>query len=364
METATESTGGAPERPAAVRRLTRPRDDRMLAGVCAGLGRYFDMSPVVYRLAFAVLALAGGTGILIYGAAWLVMPVEGEERSLAEQALRDRRERPALAIGLGLLALAAIVVLSHARVWPDPGGLWFAAVLLGAGLVWWDLHRGDRAPAEVAPPAGGSAPDAPTVVAPRQRRPSLLPPVAGALLAVGGILGLLEALGVGSIDWRVVLAAAVAAVGAAVVFGAATGRRVGGTIGLGLLLLAALVASLTLHVPLRGGVGDRTERPLALTDTRTYRLAVGELTVDLRDTATITDEAHVDAHVGVGHLVVYVPGDVEVEATGRTGAGDVVLFGSHESGVDVERERTVGSGPKRIVLDAEVGLGDVEVRRG
>src|SRR5829696_3591370 len=255
MESTTESTGAAPERPAVARRLTRSRDDRMLAGVAAGLGRYFDMSPVVYRLAFAVLALAGGTGLLLYLAAWVVMPAEGEERSLAEQALHDRRERPALAVGLGLLALAAIVVLSHARLWPDPGGLWFAAVLLGAGLVWWDLHRNDRE--QVARPATASTLDAPTVVAPRQRRPSLLPPVAGTLLAAAGVLGLLEALGVDSIDWRVVLAVAVAAIGAAVVFGAATNRRVGGVIGLGLLLLAALVASLTLHVPLRGGIGER-----------------------------------------------------------------------------------------------------------
>ena len=42
------------------RRLTRPREGRWLAGVSAGLGRYFDLSPAVYRIAFVALALAGG----------------------------------------------------------------------------------------------------------------------------------------------------------------------------------------------------------------------------------------------------------------------------------------------------------------
>ena len=42
------------------RRLTRPREGRWLAGVSAGLGRYFDLSPAVYRIAFVALALAAG----------------------------------------------------------------------------------------------------------------------------------------------------------------------------------------------------------------------------------------------------------------------------------------------------------------
>ena len=44
------------------RRLVRVDEGRWLGGVCAGLGRYFDINPLVYRIAFAALALAGGTG--------------------------------------------------------------------------------------------------------------------------------------------------------------------------------------------------------------------------------------------------------------------------------------------------------------
>ena len=54
----------------------------MLAGVCGGLGRYFDVNPLFYRVGFVVLTLLGGAGALIYGASLLVIPVEGEQDSI------------------------------------------------------------------------------------------------------------------------------------------------------------------------------------------------------------------------------------------------------------------------------------------
>src|SRR4051812_50007185 len=60
-----------------IRRLERPKDGRWLGGVCAGLGEYFDLSPALFRVAFAALAVAGGTGIVLYISAWLVLPPAG-----------------------------------------------------------------------------------------------------------------------------------------------------------------------------------------------------------------------------------------------------------------------------------------------
>ena len=68
------------------RRLVRVDEGRWLGGVCAGLGRYFDINPLVYRIAFAALALAGGTGVLLYVAAWLVIPGERSEESFAVES--------------------------------------------------------------------------------------------------------------------------------------------------------------------------------------------------------------------------------------------------------------------------------------
>jgi phage shock protein PspC (stress-responsive transcriptional regulator) len=121
------------------RRLTRPREDRWLGGVAAGLGSYFDLSPTIYRIAFVALALAGGTGVLLYIAAWLVIPEEGAEDSIAGVELKKHRDRPRRMIGLAILGFAAVVALSSAHVWPAPGNLWLALVLGIVALVWWRL---------------------------------------------------------------------------------------------------------------------------------------------------------------------------------------------------------------------------------
>jgi len=56
-------------------RLTRPRSNRILAGVCAGVANYFNISPNVVRLIFLLLLLPGGVpGPLIYLVLWFVMP--------------------------------------------------------------------------------------------------------------------------------------------------------------------------------------------------------------------------------------------------------------------------------------------------
>ena len=57
-------------------RLTRPRDDRWIAGVCAGLGRRFGMSSGVVRLIFVISCLLPGPQILIYLVLWALMPSE------------------------------------------------------------------------------------------------------------------------------------------------------------------------------------------------------------------------------------------------------------------------------------------------
>jgi phage shock protein C len=73
------------------KRLYRLRDGRVVAGVCAGLAAYFGVDPTLVRLAFALLAVFGGAGILLYLCAWVVMPEEGEGVSIAETLVNKRR---------------------------------------------------------------------------------------------------------------------------------------------------------------------------------------------------------------------------------------------------------------------------------
>ena len=61
------------------RRLTRDTKNAVLGGVAAGFGNYIDLDPVLIRLIFIVLCLAGGSGLIIYIVAWLVMPRDDQE---------------------------------------------------------------------------------------------------------------------------------------------------------------------------------------------------------------------------------------------------------------------------------------------
>lgn len=63
------------QRSSSRRRLYRDNDDRVLGGVCSGLGHYLDVDPVILRVILVVLFLAGGFGLLIYLVMWLVVPL-------------------------------------------------------------------------------------------------------------------------------------------------------------------------------------------------------------------------------------------------------------------------------------------------
>jgi len=362
------------------RRLVRPLDGRWLGGVAAGLGRYFDVNPLVYRIAFAALALVGGTGLLLYLAAWLVIPEEGREESTAVEALRQRRDQPWLLVGVGLLAFGALFALSEARFWPGTGNVWLAATLVGGALVWWHLsQRADRprgvettTTTSAAPPV---APDeATTRVQPPPSpprppaRPSLFAPVLGALLAAAGLFGLLAVLDIYDVDVAAALAAGVVIVGAAIAIGAMTQRRVGGLVFIGLLLLLAFALAAVTPVSVGAGVGEKNEQPTTVTALDpSYEHGIGELDLDLSDVTLPVGTTSVDASVGIGKLVVTVPADIAVVIDAHAGIGSINLLGATDDGVDADRVLTLpGSTTDAPVLDleADIAIGDIEVRRG
>lgn len=288
----------------AIRRLERSRSDRMLAGVCGGLARYFDLSPVFYRVGFVVLTLLGGAGLLIYLAAALIIPEEGKEDSIAAEVLRARRERPLPLIGLGLVGVAAAVLLSRATLWPQ-GDIAWVLVLLAGGVILWTQRRGPRA---AAVSAGEPA-------VPRARR------------RWGRTIGLVSA---------IVL----------VLF----------------LGLAALVATV-FHVDVRDGVGERTYVPADAVDVhKRYRLGIGELRLDLAGLRLPAGETEVDARVGIGDLRITVPDDVALRVRATAQAGQASVLGRRVDGRNASVGVT-GNGRRVLVIRARVGLGNVQVTR-
>ncbi len=58
----------------ASRKLYPSRSNRQLAGVCGGLAEYFNLDPTLIRVLFVILAVLGGSGVILYIALWIIVP--------------------------------------------------------------------------------------------------------------------------------------------------------------------------------------------------------------------------------------------------------------------------------------------------
>jgi phage shock protein C len=73
--------------------LRRSGDDRMLAGVAGGIARYLGADVTLVRVIIAALVLFTGAGAALYLAAWLLIPADGDEESIAAAWLARRQDR-------------------------------------------------------------------------------------------------------------------------------------------------------------------------------------------------------------------------------------------------------------------------------
>jgi phage shock protein PspC (stress-responsive transcriptional regulator) len=360
MSDTTTLTPDAAEPADVERKLVRPTEGRVLAGVAAGLARYFGISPVVYRVAFAALVLVGGSGLILYAAAWLVIPDERRGESVVEEAVHNHRDRPWLVIGVGLVGLGLILGVAGGQLWTDPSRAWLPALAVGLAIVWW--QRKDRAGRR--PRTGND--EATAEQLPARRRWPVFPVVLGTVVAGAGVLGLLQATDTVDVNWTVALAGGVVFVGIGVAVGAFFGG-VGALAALGAILASILVAVATIDVPLHGPIGDRTVHPTSIRALHDeYRQAIGNLQVDLSDLELPSGRTKVTATLGIGHLTVIVPRDVIVDVKADVTAGQTRLFGREDNGWNVENtaDRLGLTGESALQLDTKVGFGEIEVRRG
>ena len=346
-------------------RLVRPRGTT-LRGVCTALANYTSTDVVLWRVIFVVLLLFGLVGIPLYLLGIFVIPADGEPTSLARRLLDgpDRHLTNGQVVFLALLVLTTVGLLHN-----GPGSV-VLLVALGLGFLWW---RGQSPPPAVgSATAVGSTTDAAPVVAATQV-PSTPPPprpvrprsplggvTAGLAVVTAGTLLLLDAADVVDVPLDVVLASALAVVGLGLVVGSFLGRSIGLVL-LALGVSAALIGTVAVRPVLDAGVGERTWTP---TGPATYKLGVGEATLDLSQVvARETDAVGIDARVEVGHLIVLVPDGVRVSLTAKTDFGNVEVFGDQQGGRTVSRVLDLGpTGSPQLRLDLHVHTGDLEVR--
>jgi len=319
------------------RRLLRARDGRMMGGVCAGLGRYFNVDPIIFRIGAVVLTLVGGAGVLAYLAALLLVPAED-----AAGEPTPGRNRWLVIGGVILLLLLS---------WPFllGGGFLLAglliplSILVAAGvLVWWFVSG--EGPA-------GDAGD----VAKRAALGIGVLFVCG-LIAVGGAWA-------AAAGGETVVAVAVIAAGVTIL--ASAFLRPARWLVLPALALALSAGAVSAaDIDLDGGVGDRDYRPTSVTDLRdTYRLGIGELIIDLRQTDLPAGDVPLAVDLGVGEARVIVPEDVCVAMDAEVGIGEVRTFGRHNEGVDVDYDDRpdAASDATRLLVKADVGVGSLRI---
>jgi phage shock protein PspC (stress-responsive transcriptional regulator) len=150
------------------------------------------------------------------------------------------------------------------------------------------------------------------------------------------------------------------------------GARSGWLRGLGIAVASLAVLLLVLgaaffavfDVNLDNGVDERTHVPAAVDDLREeYVLGVGELVLDLRSVEFPIGETHLDVRVDAGRIHVLLPEDVALRAGADARLGEIDLLGERVEGWEVD-EQVVESGARVLVLDAELGIGEIEVGRG
>ena len=111
--------------------LRRSRSGRVIAGVCGGLGRYLGVDPLLLRIAFIVLALANGLGVIAYVICWVAIPEEGPDQP-SVPALEGWRETGRLLLGGSLVVLGLVLLLD--RLAPDLDELFWPVAVVAVGV--------------------------------------------------------------------------------------------------------------------------------------------------------------------------------------------------------------------------------------
>lgn len=320
------------------RRLTRSRSDRVIGGVAGGLGQYFGVDAVVFRIGLAAAVFAGGIGAFVYIAALLFVPSEDGTPTPFD------RHRVLTVIGAVILGIAVLSALDGDWFW---GPIVPLAIVAAVGYA---IYRTLKREGHEGPLTAG-------------RVLTWLAIGAGAMLALTALaVGAAWAAAEGS---GVVVAGLVIAIGVALLISA---LRPGGARWLALPALAIAVplgVVAAADVSFEGGFGERSYRPatLAALPADGYRLGAGEMVVDLRQVSfPAGQETVVDVGVGTGRVEVLVPEDVCVTTDARVGGGYVNVRGRDAGGLDLDfaLQATAVTAP-RVLVKGDVGFGALEV---
>jgi phage shock protein PspC (stress-responsive transcriptional regulator) len=149
-------------------RLMRSQSNRMVAGVCGGLGEYLGIDPTFIRIFFLLLVFGEGAGVLIYMVLWILLPAQGrtgdtdstieqnaEEistraRELGQEmsaGLRGSNRQVSLLVGVALVLVGIVYLLDNLNLtwlaWLRFSTLWPVLLILGGAVLLYRYLRGE-----------------------------------------------------------------------------------------------------------------------------------------------------------------------------------------------------------------------------
>jgi len=375
--------------------MRRSSDDRIVAGVCAGVARHLNVDPIVVRIAVVALTFIGLSGLILYLAAWFLIPADDDPKSVAADWFNlDRNEEQVRTVGLFVALVLAVAAVVGDNGW----GLWWLGwwVIPAAFLFWLFVVRPRRRRHEwqtggvpVVPPYPPPATEAAAVSPPapgtteaqvadytawktqqvldrkrrrweRRRESRVLRGLTLSAALIAEAIAVIVDRTVTNVPWTGYVAVALAVVAIGCLVGTMWGNA-GGLIGIGLLLTLAL----TIGSLAQGGpIGDQSRNPQTLSELKpAYKHGIGNFELDLSDVArpaTLAGQT-VRVKAGIGRTAVTVPAGVAVRLDASVESGEVNAFGREWRGQQ-SVSVTDGTGkPLHLIVNQKYG--EIEVLR-
>lgn len=129
-------------------RLYRSNRDKVIGGVAGGLGDYLNIDPVIIRVLFVLLAIFGGSGVLVYIILWIAIPAEivgfdtlaGKKKPASESGdnavnYTSRRKNTSMIVGIIMIVLGLVLLIDHLVPVYNITNLWPLLIILAGVLL-------------------------------------------------------------------------------------------------------------------------------------------------------------------------------------------------------------------------------------
>jgi phage shock protein PspC (stress-responsive transcriptional regulator) len=363
MTTMTEPTGPTapvppPPPPVAPRRLRRSNDDRLAAGVAGGLGEYFGLDPVLFRVLFAVTSFFGGAGVIAYLLAWVLIPDHTTPQAPMDRIANWMR-RHKIPFWLAAAVVLIVAWATFFSWWAPPGPSFVvvvAIVVLAIALSRRTDPKNATPSAAATQPPATSAPDPAAFTAPAFTPPAYTAPLTapaadapylsetrawiqesrerrrrsapvrwatlGALVAAIGGLAIADAIGGIVIPVYFWVGGAIVLLGLGV--GLATRRTPWGLTVLLVPAVLGLIAFGNSPASFHDGSGRTDWAPASASQLDDqYRLAFGQLTLDLRSINSIDSPRTINITQAAGQVHLLLPKTLNASVHADVHLGDV-----------------------------------------